>query len=100
MQERKGGFHGLLPTHRGSEKVFLPREAVRRRGSRADGVRGASREGSGVDFGRVLGSGSGGMRGRNGRACRLQILPRQNTLRGLRTGVRKPVTFTSLSVVI
>ena len=29
----------------------------------------------------VLGSSAGGMRGRNGRACRLQILPRQNTLR-------------------
>ena len=36
----------------------------------------------------VLGSCPGGMRGRNGRACRVQIIPRQNTLkRGLRTVV-------------
>ena len=42
----------------------------------------------------MLGSGSGGMRGRNGRVCRVQNIPRQNTLkRGLRTGVRKPVTY-------
>ena len=49
----------------------------------------------------MLGSGSGGMRGRNGRVCRVQNVPRQNTLkRGLRTGVRKPVTFTILSIIL
>ena len=42
----------------------------------------------------LLGSGSGGMRGRNGRVCRVQTMPSQNTLRReLRTGVRKPVTY-------
>ena len=51
--------------------------------------------------GTMLGLCPGGMRGRNGRACRVQNVPRQNTLkRGLRTGVRKPVTFTILSIVI
>ena len=49
----------------------------------------------------LLGSGSGGMCGRNGRACRVQNVPSQNTLRReLRTGVRKPVTFTVLPIVI
>ena len=44
---------------------------------------------------RMLGSGSGGMRGRNGRVCRVQNVPSQNTLkRELRTGVRKPVILT------
>ena len=37
----------------------------------------------------VLGSCPGGMRGRNGRVCRVQNIPRQNTLkREFRTGVR------------